>query len=179
MGVILYTSGYGGMIHTLSFSPATSTSLPTLALVATLPAGAAPTWLLHHPTLPIVYAVDEFAPGGQGRLSAYSIAPGGTGLDLVSQTTSGGDGPVHLVIKAGAKRMFVANYGGATMGSVEVGEDGRFVDGEEGREVFTFEGKGPQVSFIVQLWKERDDSSLGCSGVLVPREGRASRSANR
>ncbi|KAK4703558.1 6-phosphogluconolactonase, partial [Phenoliferia sp. Uapishka_3] len=140
MSTTLYTSGYGGKIHTLSFTP--TTTPPTLTCTSTIPAGTAPTWLLLHPNLPVLYSVDEFS-SPTGVLSAYKISQTGGPLELISQTPSGGDGPVHLALSGDKRTMYVANYGGATVASVGIKEDGDFLKEREPM-VFKFEGKGPR-----------------------------------
>ncbi|KAM0746596.1 putative isomerase YbhE [Meredithblackwellia eburnea MCA 4105] len=143
MPATLYTSGYGGTIHTLSFDP----SGPSLTQTAEIPAGAAPTWLLLHPTQPVLYAVDEFAEG-DGVLTAYTITSSGS-LEVASTARSGGNGPVHLVLSEDLTQLFVSNYMGATVASLEMDPATGFFasvasEPSQPTQVFKFTGKGPR-----------------------------------
>ncbi|KAL8277912.1 hypothetical protein RQP46_009731 [Phenoliferia psychrophenolica] len=131
---------YGGTIHTLSFNP--STSPPSLTSTSSIEAGSAPTWVLLHPTLPILYSVDEFSTPS-GVLSAFHISPNDGSLALFAQTPAGGDGPVHLALSSDMTRLFIANYGGASCASVAILPNGEFGP-KDAELVFKFEGKGPR-----------------------------------
>lgn len=89
----------------------------------------------------LLYSCDEFAKG-EGVISAFSVAGDGK-LELVERKRSGGEGPVHLVLSADERRLFVANYAGATLAGIALEEEGRF-SAEEECQVFTFTGHGPQ-----------------------------------
>lgn len=81
-------------------------------------AAASPSWLQWHPALPLLYAAHET---DEGAVSAVSAAGG---LELLETTASGGGLPCHLVITPAGRRLYVANYGGGSVGGFKLGDDG-------------------------------------------------------
>jgi 6-phosphogluconolactonase len=134
MSFTLLSSGYGGEIATLQLDLSSSPSTFTTSSVQ--PSGNAPTWLTLHPSLPVVYTGDEFAEP-QGQVHSYRIASDGSLSPLNSKAV--GAGPVHFAIKG--EHFYSANYGGGSLSTVGLKEDGSF--GEEEGEHFQYEGTGP------------------------------------
>ena len=87
-----------------------------------------PSFLAIHPERKRLYAVGEVNdPNGQktGGVSAFSIDPKSGELTLLNQRSSGGRGPCHLVVDATGRHVLVANYGGGSVASIPLQEDGR------------------------------------------------------
>jgi len=107
-----YTGDKGGDgegIALLRRDPA-SGALTSLGLAARTPS---PSFLAQHPTLPILYAVNELE---SGTLSAFTVAPDGSLEPLSAQPTGGAD-PAHLAVTPDGGHVLVANY---SSGSVSV-----------------------------------------------------------
>jgi len=136
----LFTSGYGGQIHTLSFTPSTS----SLSLTSSIPSGSAPTWLYQHPSLPILYTGDEFSKP-HGILSAFKIDQQTMTLTPLEGKGRTKEGPVHFVTSQDGKQLFSACYASGALSTTKLREDGTFVGEEEegGKgQNFVFGGKG-------------------------------------
>ncbi|KAI5475993.1 3-carboxymuconate cyclase, partial [Pseudohyphozyma bogoriensis] len=138
MSATIFAAGYSGQITSLAFS-ATSASLTETSVVGS---GIAPTWLYKHPSLPILYAVDEFDTTG-GKISSYAIQADGS-LKLTGEASSGGEGPVHLVMDEKEANLFVANYSAGSATRLSATAEG-VLSSPVKDEVFVFEGTGPQV----------------------------------
>ncbi|MEL0298444.1 MAG: beta-propeller fold lactonase family protein, partial [Gammaproteobacteria bacterium] len=75
-----------------------------------------PSFLAIHPSLPILYVVEELGKGeGGGLVSAFSW--NGSGFSLLSRQSSLGEDPCHLSISPDGQLLAVANY---STGSVVV-----------------------------------------------------------
>ena len=73
-----------------------------------------PSFLVQHPTLPVLYAVNELET--DGTVSAFTVAVDG-GLAPLSVRPTGGSDPAHLSVTPDGRHLLVANY---TSGSVAV-----------------------------------------------------------
>jgi 6-phosphogluconolactonase len=73
-----------------------------------------PSFLAQHPTLPVLYAVNELDPGG--TVSAFRVAADGALSELAVRATGGTD-PAHLAVSPDGRHLLVANY---SSGSVAV-----------------------------------------------------------
>lgn len=89
-----------------------------------------PTWLLAHPTLPVIYAVSDPAGDAQGESSVFSFgADQATGkLSALNNVASGGGGATHLTFGAESKSIFVAHFRTGHVSWLPVAEDGRLGD---------------------------------------------------
>jgi 6-phosphogluconolactonase len=87
-----------------------------------------PSFLVLHPSKPLLYAcgeVGDFAGGKGGAVSALAIdAQRGT-LTLLNQQSSEGAGPCHVSLDAEGRRLLVANYGGGSAACLPIDDDGR------------------------------------------------------
>ncbi len=86
-----------------------------------------PSFLAIHPTGKYLYAVgeiDNFDGKKAGAVSAFSIDPQTHKLTRLNQQHSGGAGPCHLTVNKSGKFVLVANYGGGTVSSIAINEDG-------------------------------------------------------
>lgn len=72
-----------------------------------------------------VNEIDEFKGAATGVVSAFSIDPATRKLKLLNQVASGGTGPAHLSIDKSGKFVLVANYGGGSVATFPVLQDGR------------------------------------------------------
>jgi 6-phosphogluconolactonase (cycloisomerase 2 family) len=108
-----YTGDKGGEGEGISLfrrDPATGL-LTGLGVAARTPS---PSFLAQHPTLPILYAVNELE--SNGTLSAFTVAPDGS-LEPLSVRPTGGSDPAHLAVTPDGRHLLVANY---SSGSVAV-----------------------------------------------------------
>ena len=87
-----------------------------------------PSFVEVHPSGKFLYAVNEignFEGEKQGAVSSYSI-DGKTGsLTLLNQQPTKGSSPCHISISKDGKTAMVANYGGGSVASFRIGEDGK------------------------------------------------------
>ncbi|MET0424557.1 MAG: lactonase family protein [Actinoplanes sp.] len=131
-----YTGDKGGAgegIALLSRDPATGV-LSSRGVAARTPS---PSFLVQHPTLPVLYAVNELAQ--DGTVSAFTVAEDGTLTPLATRPTGGGD-PAHLAVTADARHLLVANY---ATGSVSVHPlDAEGAPGERS-DLLDLQGEGP------------------------------------
>src|SRR3954469_7068350 len=114
---LIYVGGYTGDkggaaegIALLRRDPASGV-LTRLGVAARTPS---PSFLAQHPTLPILYAVNEL--DADGTVSAFTVAADGELTPLSVQPTGGSD-PAHLSVTADGRFLLVANY---SSGSVAV-----------------------------------------------------------
>jgi 6-phosphogluconolactonase len=84
-----------------------------------------PSFLAIHPTKKYLYAVSEVSEGKKrtGAVTAFSINEDGS-LKKLNHQSSEGAGPCHLVVDASGKSVLVANYGGGSIASLPIAEDG-------------------------------------------------------
>lgn len=86
-----------------------------------------PSFLAIHPKKNVVYAANEvgrFEGKPSGAVSAFSIDPGTGKLTLMNHQPSGGGGPCHVSVDKSGRVVFVANYGGGSIASYPVKDDG-------------------------------------------------------
>ncbi|MFB9239262.1 lactonase family protein [Plantactinospora siamensis] len=83
-------------------------ALDPLGTVAVTPS---PSFLARHPTLPVLYAVNELA---EGTVSAWRIGDRGRLTELGVRST-GGDSPCHLAVAPDGRHLFAANYGSGSL----------------------------------------------------------------
>jgi 6-phosphogluconolactonase (cycloisomerase 2 family) len=85
-------------------------ALDVLGTVATTPS---PSFLARHPTLPVLYAVNEL---DSGTVSGWTVRPDGQ-LSVLGAASTGGAHPCHVAVSPSGGHLFTANYGS---GSVSV-----------------------------------------------------------
>ena len=99
--------------------------LTPVGLVAEI---TSPSFLAVHPNRKYLYAVNEVSEfkgkKGEGAVSAFSIDGESGKLTLLNQQPSAGAGPCHLVVDKTGKTVLVANYGGGSIASFPLKNDG-------------------------------------------------------
>ncbi|REJ80286.1 MAG: lactonase family protein [Planctomycetota bacterium] len=123
-----YTGGDSEGIYAFDFDAETGKA-STVRLVAET---KNPSFLAIHPSRKFLYAVSELPEGG-GAVAAFSIDDSSGNLSPLSKSSTIGGGPCHLVVDAGGRFVLVANYGGGSVCSIPIKEDG---------------GVGEAVSFV-------------------------------
>ncbi|WDZ84972.1 lactonase family protein [Micromonospora cathayae] len=113
-GGIVHIGGYtaegdgkGDGIVAARRDPDTGTLTP-LGTVAVTPS---PSFLVRHPALPVLYAVNELP---QGRVGAWRIGPDGD-LTPLGAGDTGGDSPCHLAVTPDGRHLVAVNYGGGSV----------------------------------------------------------------
>jgi len=114
-----YTKGAGGEGDGLSLVHR-DTRAGALGPISTVVSTPAPSFVVTHKALPVLYAVNELP---EGHVSAFGIAPGGDITPLGSWST-GGSFPCHLCVDEAARHLVVANYGSGSVASLVLDEDG-------------------------------------------------------
>ena len=79
-----------------------------------------PASLARHPTLPMLYAANEFE---RGSVSAFRIGTDGA-LAFVSETPCGGKDPAYLSVHPDGRFLFTANYASGDVGVIALRDDG-------------------------------------------------------
>ncbi len=151
-----YTGGPSRGIYLLEMDRETG-ALTEKGLAAETPS---PSFLALHPSRPLLFSVNEIGTFGgkkSGSVTAFAIdAKTGKLTELNSQPT-GGDGPCHLVVDRTGKTVLVANYGGGSVASFPIGDDGKL---------------GPAASFFqhagTSIDKSRQEAPHGHSINLDP-----------
>jgi len=85
-----------------------------------------PSFVALHPKADLLYAVGEYGEfEGQrtGAVHAFSIGQNGN-LSLINTQPSHGAGPCHLVVDNSGRHVLVANYGGGSVASLPIKDDG-------------------------------------------------------
>ncbi|GIG23080.1 hypothetical protein Cch01nite_38040 [Cellulomonas chitinilytica] len=110
-------AGLGEGIWRVDLDPATG-ALSGARLVVETPA---PSFLVAHPTAPVLYAVDEEQ---DGAVTLFDVVDD----DLRPRVTvsSGGADPCHLLLDDEARTLLVANYSAGTLGVLPLDADGGF-----------------------------------------------------
>ena len=137
-GAIVHIGGYtaesGGRaegIVAVRRDPASGELTP----LGTAAVTASPSFLVRHPVLPVLYAVNELP---EGEVSAFQIAPDGD-LSPLGVAPTGGAEPCHLAVAPDGRHLFVANYGGGSVAVFPLDAEG--VPGERS-DLVRHEGHG-------------------------------------
>ena len=87
---------------------------------------SSPSFLAIHPSKRFLYAVGEMSVLGQkgGGLSAFSISVPDGRLKLLNQVSSVGAGPCHVSVDKNGMMAMIANYGGGSVASYQIGPTG-------------------------------------------------------
>jgi len=90
-----------------------------------------PSFLAIHPSQKFLYVVNEigdYQGKKTGAITGYSIDPATGMLTKINDTSSGGDGPCHLVISTNGSFVLAANYGGGSVVVAPIDAGGRLGD---------------------------------------------------
>jgi 6-phosphogluconolactonase len=132
-GYTLDKGGDGEGIALLRRDPASGVLTPA-GVAARTPS---PSFLIQHPALPVLYAVNELDTGG--TVSAFAV-DGDGGLTELAVRATGGSDPAHLAVSPDGRQLLVANY---SSGSVSVHPlDAGGVPGERS-DLLDLTGSGP------------------------------------
>lgn len=110
-------------IYAYRFDPATG----TLASGGLAAESADPSYVVIHPSAKYLYAVNEVGNFGgrkSGAVSAFSRAPNSGALQLLNQVPTLGASPCYVSLDKRGKYVLVANYGGGSVATFPVLEDG-------------------------------------------------------
>ncbi|SAK96118.1 3-carboxymuconate cyclase-like protein [Caballeronia pedi] len=115
----VYVGTQGNRIEGLRLDPASG------ELTATAPANVdiRPTWLLTHPSLPVLYAVDDRSDR-PGSVSAFNVNRETGELRRLDTVATQGVGTTHLTFDAASNTLLAANYNSGSVSSIAVHEDG-------------------------------------------------------
>lgn len=102
-----YTGEAGNGTGITTFSRSSSGDLTE---VASLPLES-PSWLVRHPSLPVLYAANETATG---FVTALSLSPSGA-LSVLGTAATGGAHPCHLAVTPDGRFLLCANYTGGSL----------------------------------------------------------------
>lgn len=82
-----------------------------LTPLGTVAVTESPSFLVRHPTLPVLYAANELP---EGRVSAWRIGPDGDLTECGTGDTGGAE-PCHLAVTPDGRHLLAANYGGGSV----------------------------------------------------------------
>ncbi|MBC7852613.1 MAG: lactonase family protein [Pirellulaceae bacterium] len=119
-----YTGPKSKGIQLYDFDAATGALTPAGLAAET----ANPSFLAISPDNKYLYAageVDDFGGKPSGAVVAFSVDAATGKLTELNAQPSGGGGPCHVSVDAFGKNAFVANYGGGSVSSYPVGDDGK------------------------------------------------------
>ena len=88
-----------------------------------------PTWAVRHPTRDLVYYADETGNDGErsGSVATFAFDRASGALAPQGKIETGGGGTTHLCLDAPSRTMFTANYGGGTVTSLPLAQDGKLL----------------------------------------------------
>ncbi|GAB2936035.1 lactonase family protein [Micromonospora polyrhachis] len=132
LGCYTRESGGGGQGIVAARRDPVGGGLDVLGTAAITPA---PSFLAWHPSLPVLYAVNEL---DEGRVSAWAVADDGALTGLGTWSTEGAE-PCHLAVSPDGAQLFVANYGSGSVCVLPLDEAG--MPGEH-TDLVTHEGHG-------------------------------------
>jgi 6-phosphogluconolactonase (cycloisomerase 2 family) len=129
-----YTAEMGGTGYGIStFSRGVGGAL---ALEATLPM-VSPSWLVKHPTQPMIYTTNET---DTGEVTSVSIADGE--LEALDVVSTGGAHPCHLAVTPDGRFLLCANYSGGSLAVFALRADGRI---DSRTDLVQHTGSGPDA----------------------------------
>jgi 6-phosphogluconolactonase len=105
------------------FRAAWNATTGALTNIEPIAAAQHPSYLTLHPTLPILYAVNEI-PTGNGALSSFRLDRATASLTPLQSLSTGGNGPCYVSVDHTGRAAFVANYGGGSLAAFSLGKDG-------------------------------------------------------
>ena len=138
-GELVFVGGYTGEsggegegIALLRRDPVSGT-LTRLGVAVRTPS---PSFLAQHPTLPVLYAVNEL---DAGTVSAFAVADDG-GLTPLATRSTGGAHPCHLAVTVDGRHVLAANYSSGSVSVHPLDPDGAPGDRSD---LLSLHGEGP------------------------------------
>lgn len=116
---LVYVGMQERQIRALRFNASTG----ILAAIGPVAEGLRSTWTIAHPTLPVLYAVDDDNTR-EGSVTAFSVDRATGGLTRLNEVASGGSGTTYLSLDVPSMTLLAANFGGGSTSSIEVNGDG-------------------------------------------------------
>ncbi|MDQ7907855.1 lactonase family protein [Phytohabitans sp. ZYX-F-186] len=150
------SGGEGAGITAVRRDPATGL-LESLGVVARTPS---PSFLAWHPTLPVLYAVNEVEEGG---VSAWAV-DGETDLRPLGQGSTGGMHPCHLAVAPGGGYLVSVNYSSGSVAVHRLGDDGAL---GERTDLLAHEGAGPDPKRQERAHAHMASPNPGGGAILV------------
>lgn len=132
------------------------------ALAEQLPA---PSFVLAHPTLPLIYAASETPASTVSCVTLEGVASGAgedgasTTLQIVATMPTGGADACHLLLAPDARTLYVSHYSSGDVAVIQVGVDGLFVADAPVQRV-GHAGSGPR--------KDRQEGPHAHSAMIAP-----------
>lgn len=119
----VYVGMHGNQIKAARFDAATG-ELTLTGVAATVPS---PTWMVMHPSLPIVYSDSELGNDGKtdGAVYAMHIDPATGMLTQLDSVDAGGGGTTYLYLDAPSMTILACNYGSGSVATIPIGDYGR------------------------------------------------------
>ncbi|WP_238812806.1 lactonase family protein [Paraburkholderia sp. SG-MS1] len=115
----VYVGTMQSQIGTLRFDTVTG----KLTALGPAAQGLKSTWVEAHPTLPILYAVDDDATK-EGSITAYAVDRENGALTRINASLTGGHGTTFLRFDIPSMTLLGANYNSGSVSSVAVNRDG-------------------------------------------------------
>ena len=119
-----YTEPEGNAVGVSSLLNERSAKRVRLEQVSTMEL-ASPTWLVRHPSLPVLLATSEASPG---RLSSLRWDDDGS-LTLLSTVETAGDGACHIAVTDDGAYAIVSSYRSGVLSVVPISATGKPVGG--------------------------------------------------
>jgi 6-phosphogluconolactonase (cycloisomerase 2 family) len=154
-----YTAEMGGEgvgITAVRRDPATG-RLESLGVVAR---AQSPSFLTWHPTLPVLYSVNEVEEGG---VSAWAV-DGETDLRPLGSGSTGGAHPCHLAVVPGGRYLVSTNYTSGSVAVHRLGDDGEL---GERTDLLVHDGAGPDPKRQERAHAHMASPNPGGGAVLV------------
>ncbi|HEY3470821.1 MAG TPA: beta-propeller fold lactonase family protein [Amycolatopsis sp.] len=129
-----YTGDAGNGTGITTFSRSATGELHEVASLAL----ESPSWLTRHPSLPVLYAVNETTTGG---VTALSIGDSGE-LSVLGTAETGGAHPCHLAVTPDGRFLLCANYTGGSLAVFSLSPTGEL---ESRTALVQHEGSGPRT----------------------------------
>ncbi|WP_159449141.1 beta-propeller fold lactonase family protein [Demequina sp. NBRC 110055] len=98
----------------------------------------APSWLVAHPSLPLIYAISE---SEHSQVHAVDVSDPASPRVLASIPT-GGSSACHGMLAAGALTLYLTHYVSSELSVIRIGDDGLFED-DAPAQMFAHAGSGP------------------------------------
>ncbi|NRR34161.1 lactonase family protein [Oxalobacteraceae bacterium] len=116
---LVYVGSQGRQIQAARFDAASG----KLTLIGPVAEGLRPTWVLAHPQLPVLYAVNDDS-ASEGSVSAYAVERGSGALRKLNEVSTGGNGSTHLSLDLPSMTLLAANFASGSASSIALNPDG-------------------------------------------------------